>query len=1363
MKALVKTLSFSLFLSMTSVSFCQPNEIIDVDVPHGGGGFGQSGDIWQSFKSTQAAPLVKIKFYKVANKIESTRIFRLYEGEGTGGTLLLETNTEVLTTENGYGTVAIPRLNLTPGESYTFWIENINPGTGNSYEDGHLLAYYNGTPYSQFDMAFQIILDVGTNSEIRSDYTLTSKTSIPFNVILYGNSSGLEISDFIVTNGTATELINNGDDSYVLMISPENEGDVIVELPAGVATVNSGTNERAIGSVEYTHVPTIQDEVLTDDLFAEPGDPLLQDNSFVDSYTYIAPEGTTIFTPGATITQGVDGPNSYINAPSELGTYKLYLRNSEGEFSEPSERNIYVLDNRDKPIFNSYPATTINEDELYTYNISTESRLHELGFDITASDLPEWLTLNSQNTISTKAGTTWGYSGDGGPATEASLSGPSYLHHAKDGSLYIVDISPSVIRKIDTEGIITTFAGNGEMGFSGDGGPAHLAALNEPTSLVFDEGGVCYFTDTQNHRIRKIDTDGTISTIAGDGTNASTGDGGLAINASLSRPQHLVIDSNGNLYFNDGSYWIRKIDTEGIITTYAGDGQGDYFYVEGENAIDASFLGGPMAIDQENSIYISCSSADRIRKIDGSTTIMTTIAGTGVEGFTGDGGLATNATLNYPRDLVIDDNGSIFFVDYNNRRIRVIRNDGTIETIAGNGAFGFSEDGSDALTASFKGLAGIALNEEGTLFVSERQSSKVRAIQTNRAILTGTPTNDDVGTTSFSISVSNNQGTSTQPITLEVINVNDAPHAIHLSNNEIYENQPIGTEIGILSTDDVDLNDSHSYSISGVDAVAFQLGPNGNELQSAESFDFESKPSYSITITTSDGADSFSQDFIINVENIPEITTVTGISGYYKTSDDIQIQVEFDANVTLIGSGALPSLSLETGSVDGTASFISGADGESGMTFSYTVKDGDVSSDLDYSIASIIMGDYTLTSTEGVNAILDLPDPGTIGSLSATSDIVLDTEAPTLSYVNINSNNMTTSVAKAGDVVQVTFEPSESLQNMEVTIAGRAATIVEAEPGEFTASVTMEVSDTEGDIPFTINYTDLAGNAGTEVTTSTNSTSVTFDNSAPQIEFSASVPTNTAVLVAITFDEVVTGLSLESFSVTNGSASDLSGDADEYTVLITPVNEGTVTVEVNERTAWDAAGNSNAVASFSFEYDITAPTATITTEASSIVTEAFEISIDFSETVKSFEIDDINVINGAASGFSGEGTSFSATITPMAEGDVSVSLAQNITRDLAGNPNTASETLTVKYEEPLGFDVHNMIIAYPNPVSSVLSIESDQSFSWKLLDTAGKVITEGATKEKQTRLDVTNIRQGIYLMKITTSSGSAVKRVSIKH
>jgi trimeric autotransporter adhesin len=325
-----------------------------------------------------------------------------------------------------------------------------------------------------------------------------------------------------------------------------------------------------------------------------------------------------------------------------------------------------------------------------------------------------------------------GYCGDKYMASSACLNQPKDVAVDTLGNVYIADKYNFVIRKVNRDGIITTIAGNGSYGFSGDGGPAIKATLTSPNSVAVDRAGNIFIADQDNYRVRKVAVaDGIITTVAGNGSYEHSGDGGPAINAGLRSVSAIALDDERNLYILDQvGVRVRKVNAEsGIISTVAGNGTNG-FSGDGGLAINASF-NYPMGITLDNTgnLYIADRQNHRIRKVDALTGIITTIAGTGTNGFSGDGGPATNANFSLPSSVSVDAFGNIFISDQANGRIRKItRQDGLVKTVAGNGISWFAGDGGPATDASLYNPEGIAVDKAGTIYIADTQTHRIRAV-----------------------------------------------------------------------------------------------------------------------------------------------------------------------------------------------------------------------------------------------------------------------------------------------------------------------------------------------------------------------------------------------------------------------------------------------------------------------------------------------------------------------------------------------------------------------------------------------------------------------------------------------------------
>ncbi|MEO7652671.1 MAG: hypothetical protein ABIZ80_19600, partial [Bryobacteraceae bacterium] len=320
--------------------------------------------------------------------------------------------------------------------------------------------------------------------------------------------------------------------------------------------------------------------------------------------------------------------------------------------------------------------------------------------------------------ITTVAGGSFTFRGNGGPATLASLGTVFGVATDAAGNIYGTDIDNELVVKISPSGVLTVVAGNGARGFGGDGGAATSTQINGASEVLVEANGALLIADTLNHRVRRIAPDGTITTIAGGGPNV-LGDNGPAVNAQTNFPTGIALDSAGNFYIADsGKNRVRRVSSSGVISTVAGNGiQG---YSGDGGPATSALLNDPRAVevDAVGNLYISDWGNHRIRRVSLAGTI-TTLAGTGTAGFSGDGGPASAAALNAPQGLRVDGSGNLYFADTRNNRIRRISVARTITTVAGTGTQGFSGDGGAATAAALDRPVRVALDREGLLLISD--------------------------------------------------------------------------------------------------------------------------------------------------------------------------------------------------------------------------------------------------------------------------------------------------------------------------------------------------------------------------------------------------------------------------------------------------------------------------------------------------------------------------------------------------------------------------------------------------------------------------------------------------------------------
>lgn len=336
-------------------------------------------------------------------------------------------------------------------------------------------------------------------------------------------------------------------------------------------------------------------------------------------------------------------------------------------------------------------------------------------------------------TIGTIAGTgKQGFSGDGGPAIKAELDNPFGIVRGPDGAFYYCEYTGQRIRRIGQDGTITTIAGTGAVGFTGDGGPALQGTFNKPHEIRFDAAGDLFIVDMVNHAVRKIDMKtGILTTIAGTGEAGYSGDGGPAVKAQFKQPHSIQFGPEGDLYICDiGNHVIRRIEMKtGIVSTFAGTGKPGP--TPDGSPIAGTPLKGPRSLDfdREGNLWLATREGNQVFKFDLKAGKIHHIAGTGKGGFTGHGGPALEATLSGPKGITVDAGGNVWLADCESHSIRMIdAKTGTIELIAGTGKKGDGADG-DPLKCELARPHGVYADADGGIYIGDSEAHKIRVLR----------------------------------------------------------------------------------------------------------------------------------------------------------------------------------------------------------------------------------------------------------------------------------------------------------------------------------------------------------------------------------------------------------------------------------------------------------------------------------------------------------------------------------------------------------------------------------------------------------------------------------------------------------
>ena len=558
--------------------------------------------------------------------------------------------------------------------------------------------------------------------------------------------------------------------------------------------------------------------------------------------------------------------------------------------------------------------------------------------------------------ISTVAGNgTATFAGDGGAATSASLNGTAASAVDAAGNLYIADQASNRIRKVAAAtGFISTVAGSGAATFAGDGAAATSASLNSPTDVQVDGAGNLYIVDQQNQRIRKVTAaTGFISTVAGNGASTFAGDGGPALSASLKTPVSVAVDGAGNLYIAD--YYnarIRKVTAAtGTISTVAGTGTAA-FAGDGGSATAAS-LNGPndVAVDAAGNLYIADELSNRIRKVTADTGYISTVAGTGSAGFSGDGGLATSAALNSPAGVAVDAAGNLYIAEQTNRRIRkVTAASGYISTVAGNGASGFSasqDTGTTAATAAALSVANdVAVDGAGNLYIADYNNQRIRKVTATPAPLVFGDT--AIGSTSAVQTVTvNNIGNADLSLSVPSSGQNPSLSSFFLlSNSSTCPLEYSSSSAGTLATG-ATCTEILSYKPTIAGAVTGNLLFTDNTLNATGS-------TQSIVMT---GSTVSSLTLAVVGQNVPAGTS----------SITLEFTIGFGGNTIPTGTPTL--------TVNGSSTGVG--------TVSCTGKTGHRNCTATYSTSTLAVGTYTITATQPADSTYISPTTAT-GTLTIT-------------------------------------------------------------------------------------------------------------------------------------------------------------------------------------------------------------------------------------------------------------------------------------------------------------------------------------------------------------------------------------------
>ena len=525
-------------------------------------------------------------------------------------------------------------------------------------------------------------------TQIVNKATPTLSVSSSANPSTYGQSVTFTATAGFALSGTIT-FLNNGTSIGTSSISGTSTTFSTSTLPAGTDSITaSWPGDANTNTVTSSALTQVVNKVT----------PTLSLTSSVNPSTY----GQNV-TFTATSSVSLSGTVTFLNGTSSIGTSSI-----SGTSTAFSTSTLFTGNNS---ISASWPGSS---------NTNTA----------TSNVVTQVVNSSSSPTISTLAGTgTQGCTGNGGLATSAELNDATGVKVDSSGNVYIADQTCATVRKITAStGDIAIIAGNGTNGYSGDGSAATSAELNDPTDVAIDSSGNIYIADYNNNRIRKVNTSGVISTYAGTGTWGYSGDSGQATSAELANPSGVALDSSGNLYIADfENKRIRKVTTAGVITTVAGNGTGGNTG-NGAAATSAEINGAEfIAVDGAGDFWFSDQYDDIVRKVTASTGYISLVAGTADSpGYSGDNGAATSAQLDVPMGVAIDASGNLYIADQSNYRVRMVNTSGTISTIVGTGTEGYSGDGGAPTSAKVGAMQGLGVDAAANLYIADTSNYRVR-------------------------------------------------------------------------------------------------------------------------------------------------------------------------------------------------------------------------------------------------------------------------------------------------------------------------------------------------------------------------------------------------------------------------------------------------------------------------------------------------------------------------------------------------------------------------------------------------------------------------------------------------------------
>ena len=700
---------------------------------------------------------------------------------------------------------------------------------------------------------------------------------------------------------------------------------------------------------------------------------------------------------------------------------------------------ITVVGSNATPVVTSTAITAVDEDSTYTYQfVASDADGDALTWSVTpTTTLPTWLSLSADGAVNTFAGSGDANSTDGA-GTAASFNAPRGVAVDNSGNVYVADTKNHKIRKITSAGVVTTFAGSGSVGSTD--ATATAASFSSPAGVIVDSSGNVYVADTGNHNIRKITPAGVVTTLAGTGSSGSVNGTGTA--ASFNKPNEVTVDSSGNIYVAEtGRDQIRKITPAGVVTTLVGSAVVPF--VPFINPLGVT-------VDNNGNVYASNTGLKRIRKITPAGNTTTFVGGGSGSNTDGTG---TDASFSSPRGLTVDSSGNIYLADAGNHNIRKITPQGVVTTLAGTGSVGSTD--ATGTAASFDSPNAIAIDSSGNIYIADTNNNKIRKITS--AMLSGTPTNADVGVHDISLTLSDgNGGTTSHTFQITVANTDDAPTLSSITDVNASEDF---SDLNITLVSQDDDGDTITYSASSSDTSIATVSIVGDQLYVVAAQNANGVITIEVN-ATANGV-STTQTFDINITSVndaPQIANNIANIVEYKNFNDINISIgASDIDNDPLSYSLNYNTSLISASVVNDTLILSSIEGNSGTTdINITVSDANASVTKGFTLRVLSLDD----SAEDIGTV-------STSDIDGVSIVTIVSSENNLSIEILEDNNgssVSSSITLAGNETKTRSNIANSLIeliNNEVRILSGNVELISTILGEAIHRLTVDSKVTE--------------------------------------------------------------------------------------------------------------------------------------------------------------------------------------------------------------------------------------------------------------------------------------------------------------